>query len=51
MGYMDGNTLLEKKNHPNYIGKKVAIIGGGNVAMDCARTIKKLRSKTSKCHI
>ena len=45
MGYMDGNTLLEKKNHPNYIGKKVAIIGGGNVAMDCARTIKKLGAK------
>ena len=48
MGYMDGNTLLEKKNHPNYIGKKVAIIGGGNVAMDCARTIKRLGAQEVK---
>ena len=37
-----GNCLLEKGEHPSYIGKKVAVIGGGNVAMDCARTIKKL---------
>ena len=25
--------------------KKVAIIGGGNVAMDCARTIKRMGAK------
>ena len=37
-----GNYLLEYNKHPNYTGKKVAIIGGGNVAMDSARTIKKL---------
>lgn len=41
-GVYGGNTLLEKQNHPDYTGKKVAIIGGGNVAMDCARTIKKM---------
>lgn len=41
-GVYGGNTLLEKQNHPDYTGKKVAIIGGGNVAMDCARTIKRL---------
>lgn len=41
-GVFGGNTLLEKENHPNYYGKNVAIIGGGNVAMDCARTIKRL---------
>ena len=41
-GVFGGNTLLEKGNHPDYHGKKVAIIGGGNVAMDCARTIKRL---------
>lgn len=41
-GVYGGNTLLEKQNHPDYKGKKVCIIGGGNVAMDCARTIKKL---------
>lgn len=37
-----GNQLLEYNNHPDYKNKKVAIIGGGNVAMDCARTVKKL---------
>lgn len=44
-GVYGGNTLLEKKNHPSYENKKVAIIGGGNVAMDSARTIKKLGAK------
>ncbi|MGN1327510.1 MAG: FAD-dependent oxidoreductase [Clostridia bacterium] len=37
-----GNALLENGTHPIYTNKKVAIIGGGNVAMDCARTIKRL---------
>ena len=41
-GVYGGNYLLEYNKHPNYTGKKVAIIGGGNVAMDSARTIKKL---------
>ena len=41
-GVYSGNELLEKNNHPNYIGKSVAIIGGGNVAMDTARTVKRL---------
>lgn len=41
-GVYGGNNLLETNNHPSYKGKKVAVIGGGNVAMDCARTIKKL---------
>lgn len=41
-GVYGGNSLLEKQNHPDYTNKKVAIIGGGNVAMDCARTIKRL---------
>lgn len=44
-GVYGGNTLLELNNHPNYQNKKVAIIGGGNVAMDCARTIKRLGAK------
>ena len=47
-GVFGGNQLLEKKSHPNYINKKVAIIGGGNVAMDCARTIKKLGAQEVK---
>ena len=41
-GVYGGNYLIEYNKHPNYTGKKVAIIGGGNVAMDSARTIKKL---------
>lgn len=41
-GVYGGNYLLEYNKHPNYTGKKVAVIGGGNVAMDSARTIKRL---------
>ena len=41
-GVYGGNELLENKNHPDYKNKKVAVIGGGNVAMDVSRTIKKL---------
>ena len=41
-GVYGGNELLEKGNHPDYTGKRVAIIGGGNVAMDVSRTIKRL---------
>lgn len=41
-GVYGGNELLEHNNHPNYKGKTVAINGGGNVAMDVARTVKKL---------
>lgn len=41
-GVYGGNDLLEYNKHPSYIGKKVAVIGGGNVAMDSARTIKRL---------
>ncbi len=47
-GVYGGNELLENNNHPNYIGKKVAVIGGGNVAMDTARTIKKLGAEEVK---
>lgn len=41
-GVYGGNELLEHKLHPQYTGKKVIVCGGGNVAMDCARTINKL---------
>ena len=41
-GVYGGNSLLETGRHPSYEGKKVAVIGGGNVAMDCSRTIKRL---------
>lgn len=41
-GVYGGNELLELSNHPNYEGKDIVVSGGGNVAMDVARTIKKL---------
>lgn len=44
-GVYGGNELLEYNLHPNYNGKTVAVIGGGNVAMDCARTIKRLGAR------
>ena len=47
-GIYGGNELLEHNNHPDYTGKKVAVIGGGNVAMDCARTIKRLGAEEVK---
>ncbi len=47
-GVYGGNELLEYKMHPNYEGKIVAVAGGGNVAMDCARTIKRLGAKEVK---
>lgn len=42
---LGGNELLEDRNFPNFEEKTVAVIGGGNVAMDTARTIKKLGAK------
>lgn len=47
-GVYGGNSLLEKNLHPDYNGKNVVVIGGGNVAMDCARTIKKLGASNVK---
>lgn len=47
-GVYGGNELLEFGNHPDYKNKKVCIIGGGNVAMDAARTIKKLGAESVK---
>ena len=41
-GVYGGNDLLEYNRHPSYVGKTIAVIGGGNVAMDSARTIKRL---------
>lgn len=41
-GVYGGNELLENKNNPDYTNKKVIVSGGGNVAMDVSRTIKKL---------
>lgn len=36
----------EDYDTPIYVGKKVAVIGGGNVAMDAARTAVRLGAKT-----
>ena len=47
-GVYGGNELLEKNCHPDYNGKTVIVSGGGNVAMDCARTVKRLGAKSVK---
>ncbi len=44
-GVYGGNELLEKRVYPDYTDKKVFVIGGGNVAMDVARTVKRLGAK------
>ena len=44
-GVYGGNELLEIAIYPDYTDKKVFVIGGGNVAMDVARTIKRLGAK------
>ena len=41
-GVYGANELLEHNFHPDYTDKTVIVNGGGNVAMDAARTIKKL---------
>ena len=45
-GVYGGNELLETKKYPNFNGKIVSVIGGGNVAMDSAREIKRLGAKS-----
>ena len=47
-GVYGGNELLEYNNHPDYTEKTVLINGGGNVAIDVARTIKKLGAREVK---
>lgn len=47
-GVYGGNELLEYNLHPDYKDKKVAVVGGGNVAMDCARKINKMGAKEVK---
>lgn len=44
-GVIGGNELLEDKKYPDFEGKTVCVIGGGNVAIDTARTVKKLGAK------
>jgi len=47
-GVYGANELLENKNFPEFKDKNVAIIGGGNVAIDAARTVKYLGAKNVK---
>lgn len=44
-GVYGGNELLENENYPDFEGKTVAVIGGGNTAMDAARIINKRNAK------
>ena len=44
-GVFGGNELLENDNHPDYKGKVVVVNGGGNVAIDVARTVKRKGAK------
>ena len=44
-GVFGGNELLENNNHPDYKGKTIVINGGGNVAIDVARTVKRKGAK------
>ena len=45
---LGGNELLEYRNIPDLKEKSVVVIGGGNVAMDTSRTIKRLGAKEVK---
>ena len=45
VGVYGGNELLENKNYPELKNKTVIVNGGGNVAMDVARTLNKLGAK------
>ncbi|MGL5958291.1 MAG: FAD-dependent oxidoreductase, partial [Phocaeicola sp.] len=55
-GVVSANEFLTRANlmkaydsnydTPIYVGKKVAVVGGGNVAMDAARTAKRLGADT-----
>jgi len=45
---LGGNELLEYGDMPDVANKIVAVIGGGNVAMDTSRTIKRLGAKEVK---
>ena len=44
-GVYGGNELLEYDSHPDYSNKNVFVSGGGNVAIDTARVIKRKGAK------
>ncbi len=45
IGVYGANELLEYSNYPNFEDKEVIINGGGNVAIDIARVIKRKNAK------
>ena len=45
-GVYGGNELLEYKDFPDFNGKTVSVIGGGNTAMDVARTVNRKGAKS-----
>lgn len=45
IGVYGGNELLETLKFPDCTNKNIAVIGGGNVAMDTSRTLKRLGAK------
>ncbi len=45
IGVYGGNELLETLEFPDCNNKNIAVIGGGNVAMDISRTLNKLGAK------
>ena len=47
-GVYGGNELLEQKKNIDFKDKTVLVIGGGDVAIDVARTIKRLNPKEVK---
>lgn len=50
-GVYGGNKLLEENIHPNYKGKKVAVIGGRKCGNGLCKNNKEKRCKRSFCYI
>lgn len=46
MSAVDLLGMIGDGEHPDFTGKKVVVIGGGNVAMDCARTSVRLGAES-----
>ena len=46
MSAVDLLGVIGDGEHPGFTGKKVVVIGGGNVAMDCARTSVRLGAES-----
>lgn len=49
MSAVDLLGMIGDEEYPDFTGKKVAVIGGGNVAMDCCRTAVRLGASEVTC--